>query len=129
TGSSGGDCASGNFTPTTDSNYVPSDTWYYYCSYWGFWDSSNHGNSRPLGLSTQAPTFFNSTQPLNGVTFFFPFGKGGGINAVGNAGALVYAGAPNRCAGAPNGKSPAGSPSIPYPAGASNGVYSNPASS
>jgi hypothetical protein len=88
-------CANTDFTNAS----TPSGTWYYYCSPYGFWDTSAHGGSRPSILST-APAFLNTTtldttgmKQLNGVTFYL---KGA---STAFTGADIALPAPNPCAG------------------------------
>lgn len=112
-------------------NWKPGDalgnTWYYYCSPYGFWDT---GLSRPasvpsgnspvsgtescpsasVGPSCTAPTWWDSSSntkssvPLNGVTFYYAPGHGSlqGTGAA-NSPLEMYLAAPNPCPGTGSG--------------------------
>lgn len=115
-------CSTAVFTPTSDPNYVPASTWYYYCSPWGKWDSALANSAgAPSGLST-VPTFLNlstgtaTTTPLNGVTFF-ESGSGNSIDIEGSGSEALAA--PNPCPGTGN----SGALSVDYPAGSASGSY------
>jgi Putative Flp pilus-assembly TadE/G-like len=116
-------CANTDFTNAN----TPSGTWFYYCSPYGFWDSSAHGGSRPSILST-APTFLNTTtldttgmKQLNGVTFYL---SGASVKFSGSPSASLAA--PNPCPG--TGRQ--SGLSVPFPAGSSTvGGYTYPGTS
>lgn len=60
-------CQDADFTPTSSPYYISSSTWYYYCSPWGQWDTSDLPGRT---VTKTPPTFTDGTTPLNGVTFY-----------------------------------------------------------
>lgn len=103
-------CAGASFNPG-DTNYVSSDTWYYYCSPFGVWDNKDHDNRLASGgPSLTPPTFWDastnsaSSQPLNGVTFYMQSGS-----FLMNGTASIYVAFPDGCPGtATSGYTPGG---------------------
>ncbi len=123
-------CSNAQFGSTTGGTTVTSGNWYYWCSTWGLWDSSNHGLTLPSGWSNDtAPQFINpktgtTTTPsgeqepyINGVTFYLQGASTGNttqnnFSAQGNGD--MFLAAPNPCAGTGT----SGTNSIDFPNGA-----------
>lgn len=130
----GGNCGSTNW------QWKPGDplgdTWYFYCSPYGFWDSSlprPNGVTCPapitIGPSCDAPTWWDASTgapsniPLNGVTFYYVANQGSlqGTGA-GNSPLDMYLAAPNPCPGTGSGFS-AGDTSVSFNTGDPQAVY------
>jgi Flp pilus assembly protein TadG len=112
------DCSSSSFL-TGDTSYVPSSSWYYYCSPWGTWDGTVP--NRPAPLSVTPPTFLHGRN-LNGVTFYL---QAGNMSLNGNG--TDYLAFPDPCPGTSSFS--AGSNNVPFPDGSATGVYTYPAGS
>jgi Putative Flp pilus-assembly TadE/G-like len=142
----GANCGNSNFSGT---GAVNSDTWFYYCSPWGIWDTHSNLPSctttaiTPACPPTAGPTFTDGSTPLNGVTFYlvnhasFQLGGNlGGSNNIATAGTM-YLAFPNPCPG--KGTEGGSSPNytVPFPpnwgtgaaSGDAAGVYHYPAGS
>lgn len=110
-------CSNASFR-SGDTTYVPSGSWYYYCSPWGIWDSSSLPGRTE---TTVAPTFTDGTTPLNGVTFYLASG-----NFTLNGNGASYIPFPNPCPGTGQFTT---TPSVEFPAGSATGMYTYPSGS
>lgn len=132
------DAVFGSSTGNTSSDYtVTSSQWYYYCSPWGIWDTTLTGTAGSPVTSTP-PTFYNSTTPLNGVTFYLTNGSNNDFKMTGSG--QTYLAFPNSCAGTDTSTPSSGSTSVTFgpappnpqigePSGDPNAVYSYPTGS
>lgn len=130
-------CANATFTPNdpNNSNYIPSATWYYYCSPWGVWDNQNHDGRPTDSVPLAPPTFYDpngtTQQPMNGVTFYMK--NNASFNMNGNASSFVAF--PNGCPGTGTSWT-AGGTAVPFqanpigePSGQKDAVYTYPTDS